>query len=352
MNKVVISELVVLAVLLIVAFCLVSTLSTGAPAQVAVSPEPQIVTPQASEDPVQSAQDKQPIIDPEGIPEPTWMMIPEDRALTAKEYFVFDVTSDAFMTQSGSAQDRVYPASVTKLFTCYVGLQYLDADQVIKVGDELDYVVGGSSVAELRRGDKLTVSQLVEAMLLPSGNDAAYVMAVNAAKAMLEASGETFVGSPTTKDYINLFMEEMNHQAAQVGMNDTHFANPDGIHKDNHYMSVSDLALLGKLVVHNDLIVEKAMISFDDQELIKRGDGSPDHAIWKNTNQIINPESKYYCPYCIGLKTGATPNAGSCLLSAFNYKGRMYIIGVFGCPDTDARFEDTLQLFNQMVAAL
>ena len=67
---------------------------------------------------------------------------------------------------------------------------------------------------------------------------------------------------------------------------------------------------------------------------------------WENTNALINPESEFYCPYAVGLKTGQTPRAGSCLLSAFQYQGRTLVIGVFGCPKIEDRFIDTLALFN------
>jgi len=70
---------------------------------------------------------------------------------------------------------------------------------------------------------------------------------------------------------------------------------------------------------------------------------------WKNTHALIHPDSEYYCPYAIGLKTGQTPSAGSCLLSAFRCEGRTLIIGVFGCPETQDRFADTLQLFNEAI---
>ena len=70
---------------------------------------------------------------------------------------------------------------------------------------------------------------------------------------------------------------------------------------------------------------------------------------WKNTNALIDPASPYYCPYALGLKTGQTPSAGSCLLSAFRFEDTELLIGVFGCPEEEDRFDDTLQLFNQIV---
>ena len=70
---------------------------------------------------------------------------------------------------------------------------------------------------------------------------------------------------------------------------------------------------------------------------------------WYNTNHLIHTDNKYYCPYAIGLKTGQTPTAGSCLLSGFECAGKTLVIGVFGCPEEDDRFADTIQLFNEWI---
>ena len=270
-------------------------------------------------------------------PEPSWMTLPADYTLTAQQYFVYDCQSGEFLTLSGDQAQRVYPASITKLFTAYVALQYLDSDAQITAGEELELVAWGSSVAELQQGDTLTVERLVEAMLLPSGNDAAYVLATAAGRVIGGEASESASAS------IARFMEEMNAQAARLGMTGTHFVNPDGIHDSEHYMTFADLALLGKLAMENSTIMKYANVSREEVELTQ---GSVQ---WKNTNELIDPTSEYYCPYAVGLKTGQTPSAGSCLLSAFEMGGRKLIIGVFGCPDVDDRFADTLLLFNQEI---
>lgn len=271
-------------------------------------------------------------------PEPTWMTFPADRALTAKQYFVYSPDSGTFLTMSGSAGDRVYPASVTKLFTAYVALQYLKPETVITVGDALDLVVPGSSVAELAEGDALTVELLVEAMLLPSGNDAAYVLAAEA--------GRVIAGDPgmSAGAASNRFVAEMNSQAQSLGLTGTNFANPDGIHKDSHYTTYADLAVIGELALRDPTIMKYAGVSHADVVLESGGTKT-----WKNTNVLIDPASEYYCPYALGLKTGQTPSAGSCLLSAFAYRGQTFLIGVFGCPEAEDRFPDTLQLFNEAI---
>jgi len=214
-------------------------------------------------------------------------------------------------------------------------------DREITVDTAMDYVYPGSSVAELKKGDVVTPRLLVEGMLLPSGNDAAYVLAI-AAKGSAEA-----------------FVEEMNAQAKVLGMTGSHFANPDGIHQEDHYMTFRDLALLGMLALEDPIIMEYAAVA---SETVTVPNGSASVSVgeaqtaagdtheWKNTNALIHKDSEYYCPCAIGLKTGQTPSAGSCLLSAFEYDGSTYIIGVFGCPEAEDRFADTLQLFNSTIS--
>ena len=285
--------------------------------------------------------EEEPVEIPETVPEetpqeqvPDWMTLPADRELTAQQYFVYDCETAEFVTISGDAGERVYPASITKLFTAYVAGQYLSADKTVEVGDALDLVGWGSSVAELQKGDKITVEKLIAAMMLPSGNDAANVLAAEAGRAL--ADDPEIAG-------VQEFVAEMNRQAQILGMDDTHFANPDGLHQDDHYSTLGDLAILGTLALEDPVLMQYAGTA---RETVQMESGAKQ---WKNTNALIDPESPYYCPYAIGLKTGQTPSAGSCLLSAFQYEERTLVIGVFGCPEEDDRFPDTLQLFNETI---
>lgn len=268
---------------------------------------------------------------------PTWNTYPADRQLLARQYFVYDCSADAFLVISEGADGRIYPASITKLFTAYVAMQYVDPETEITAGDALDLVAWGSSVAKIQKGDVLTASQLVEAMLLPSGNDAAYLLACEAGR-VIESNPD--LRAPIAVD---AFISQMNAQAKALGMTDTHFVNPDGIHDPGHYTTFADLVILGKLSLENPTIMEHAITPI--KEVTLHGQTIQ----WKNTNALINPATEYYCPYAIGLKTGQTPSAGSCLLSAFRKDGQVLLIGVFGCPEEQDRFDDTLQLFNQIV---
>lgn len=348
MKKIMIIEIAVLIVLLIVAIAVCAKVANNEPAQELPESNPNLE--QTNTEP---SEEETTVPEETAEPGPTWMTVPAGRQLLAQQYFVYDVNNDTFVTSSATPDERVWPASVTKLFTAYVAMQFVEPDRPITAGDALDQVAWGSSVAKLGKGDTLTAEQLVEAMLLPSGNDAAYVLAAEAGKIIADDFSMNGVAAVMT------FMEEMNRQAKEVGMTGSHFVNPDGIHSDDHYMSYADLCLLGKLSLQNETIMKYANVARDVVSLPSQLEASsvtvgnsslePGQVEWKNTNKLIHEDSEYYCPYAIGLKTGQTPTAGSCLLSAFEMDGKQWIIGVFGCPEEDDRFDDTIQLFNETI---
>ena len=344
MKKFLILEIIIFAIVLAVAIAVCSKLTQepSVPAIADTAPATTTAAPSTSETTIPETTTE---------PGPTWMTFPAGRALTCQQYFVYDCNENRFLVLSGDENDeRVYPASITKLATALIALEHLQPDTVVTADNVLDMVVWGSSVAGIQLGDSFTVEQLIEAMLLPSGNDAAYVLAAAAGREIAE---DTPLDAATA---VEIFMNAMNARAWELGMTSSSFVNPDGIHSDSHYMSFADLALLGKLCMNNPTIMKYANLPVgDNPNYTPPADGETESTAedaqrqWKNTNALIHPENKYYCPYAVGLKTGQTPSAGSCLLSAFDYEGKKLIIGVFGCPEQNDRFPDTLQLFNQAI---
>ena len=330
MKRMMYLELAVLAVLLIAAVIVCATLPEPVFAPGSLQNTPQASAPTGSEPSESSPTEPTVFV-------PTWNTYPADRKLLAQQYFVYDCKENTFLVSSGQESERVYPASITKLFTAYVAMQYLKPGDRITAGDALDLVAWGSSVAKIKKGDVLTVEQLIEAMMLPSGNDAAYLLACEAGRII---KNNPQLGASSA---VSVFMSQMNSQAASLGMTGTHFVNPDGIHDSRHYTTFGDLAILGKLAMADQTVMKYAVKA---KEQVTLHGQTID---WKNTNKLIDPTSSYYCPYAVGLKTGQTPDAGSCLLSAFRMDGKELLIGVFGCPKEEDRFDDTLQLFNQIV---
>ena len=261
----------------------------------------------------------------------------EPPAITATRYFAYDLREDVFLAQQGDGDAKLYPASITKLLSCYVILQHVKPETEVVVGDALALVQPDSSVADLKEGDKLTMEQLIAAMLLPSGNDAAQVAAVAAGRAIAEDESISYT------EAVEVFVAEMNRQAQALGMTNSHFANPDGFHHDDHYTTMNDLVKLCKTVLTNQTILKYTSRQEETVEL-------PDRTLeWENTNFLLDRESETYLPNTIGMKTGYTSKAGSCLVSAFFMEDRILLIGVFGCPAfTQDRYLDTVAIYNNI----
>jgi len=281
------------------------------------------------------------VTEPPQVTEPV-ETVPEQKAtdprqITATRYFAYDLREDTYLIQEGDGDAKLYPASITKLLTTYVILQHMKPEAKVTVGDAMSLVQPDSSVAKLEEGDVLTVEQLIEAMLLPSGNDAAQVAAVAAGRAIAEDSS-----LPCT-EAVQVFMEEMNRQAEALGLQNSHFVTPDGFHDDNHYTSMNDLVTLCKTVLTVPTIQKYAGMAKDTVTVSGR------ELEWENTNFLLDSQKELYRANAIGMKTGYTSKAGSCLVSAFFMEDRILLIGVFGCPAfTDDRYLDTLAIYNNI----
>lgn len=257
--------------------------------------------------------------------------------LAANQAIVFDCGTETELYRLGE-ESNLYPASITKLFTAYVALQYLDPSEGVTAGEELEFVGEDSTMACIFRGQRVSVEMLVEGMLLPSGNDAAYILAT--------AAGRRIVGdgSITARQAVSVFVDEMNAQAASLGMTGTHFVNPDGYPDDDHYSCLEDMVTIGRLAMENTTISRLTATSKDSVTYLSGQTNS-----WHNTNALIDPSSPFYEPTACGLKTGSSTASGNCLLSAFWIEDHCVIIGVFGCKESDERFADTLTLLHTFV---
>lgn len=276
------------------------------------------------------------------VEETTYLDIPpveqdpynEDHTVKATHAFVYDVAQDKYLYEKGDPHQRMAPASITKLLTAYVALQHLMPDTVLTVGSELSLINPNSSVAGLKQGYRLTVEMCVQGMMMPSGNDTAYVLAVAAGRKI----GGDDLGAQAALD---VFMDEVNRIAQLSGMTNTHFTSPDGTDTDDHYTTPHDLMILAKLASKNGVILKYTSV-FQDELTITSGQTLK----LKNSNLLLDPSSKFYEPRACGLKTGTTSKAGACLLSAFRKGNSFILVGTFGCPTNYARYEDTLHLYN------
>lgn len=252
-----------------------------------------------------------------------------------RHMFVYDVHRARMLYCSGEETEKLYPASITKLYAAVVALMYLDPEEVVTAGEELKRMQPGSSRAYISRGCQLTVDMLIEAMLIPSGNDASYVVAAAAGRAISEDPNLDAYGA------VEVFVEEMNRKSKELGLENSHFTNPDGYHDENHYMCPKDAALVAALALQQPVIAKYCQLQ---QDSVKFESG--EHIAWYNTNHLINPESPYYSPNAVGLKTGYTSEAGQCLLAAFRDETKEIIVGIFGAEEQYQRYADAVKLYE------
>ena len=260
--------------------------------------------------------------------------------MAGKCVFVYDCEEETMLYCNTDSRECIYPASITKLFSAWVALRYLQPEQTVQAGRELGLLQPGSSTAYIAYGSKLTVEMLVEGMLLPSGNDAAYILAAAAGREIL---GESQAGATQA---VEAFVEEMNRQAEAMGLTGTHFENPDGYHADSHYSCPRDLAVMGKLALEDPVIARYVRCRSDAVRF-----ASGETCTWVNSNRLLNPNSEYYCSSAIGLKTGHTKQAGYCLLAAFETDGGNILVGIFGAEESLTRYSDAVVLMEMATAS-
>lgn len=230
-----------------------------------------------------------------------------------------------------SAREKAYPASTTKIMTCLLALEMCeDLYEVVNVGS--DYDTKGSRMSFVNN-EELRVIDLIYGTMMVSGNDAAYVLAKHIA------------GSEAQ------FASLMNQKAAEIGMANTHFVKSNGLHKDDHYSTAYDMALLGRYAMQNPLFREVVGSEYFD---VPASEWDSDGYHLENSNRLIHMKEddkvNYKYQYATGIKTGDTDQAGRCLVASAEKDGVELILVLFGDPQGDAarnlRFENAAKFFD------
>lgn len=215
---------------------------------------------------------------------------------------------------SKAGEERMYPASMTKIMTIILAIDYLhDLDQTIPMTNEM--LVGlreeAATCAGFRLGDTPTVRDCLYGAALPSGADASNALAV-------AVSGS-----------LPAFIDLMNQKAKELGMTGTHFTNATGLHNEDHYSTCKDMATLMKYCMEHELFREIiAARTYKTGRLYTHYFGvSMRSSVWYYIN--IEGTGGYTIPGFEGGKTGYTHPAGRCMVSAATVNG-MHLIGVVG----------------------
>ncbi len=271
------------------------------------------------------------LLDSEGFSAGQGVEPPE--SVVARNVFVAEIKTHRAIFERDSTE-RIAPASTAKIATALTALDCLSLDEEVRVGGEINLIDESSSRAWLAEGDVLTFEQLLYALMLPSGNDAAYTIAVHAGRAIIGN------GDASDEVAIKVFMDRVNEKVRELGAANTHLVVPDGFDADGQYTTAVDLAILAEACL-NDPVLAEVVSTYESVEQWPDGEV----ATFYNTNQLIDPQSEYYMPAAVGIKTGSTSVAGACLVSAAHIDGETVVCVVMG-SDATSRFQDSIELYE------
>jgi serine-type D-Ala-D-Ala carboxypeptidase (penicillin-binding protein 5/6) len=229
----------------------------------------------------------------------------------AKSVLLADEETGQVLFDRAERQPRAM-ASTTKVMTGLLALEHLDQRGTVVIGTEPTRV--GEESMELRKGERLTVHQLLLGLLVKSANDAAVALA------------DAVDGSEA------VFVRRMNARAAELGLRDTHYVTPYGLDRPGHRTSARDLARLWEAAMRRADF--RALVSTRHAQV----PGPPRVRRFTNTNQLLGSYA-----WAVGGKTGFTGAAGRCLVASASRGGRRLVAVALGSPDA---FADVRALFE------
>ena len=256
----------------------------------------------------------------------------------AESYLLVSLDTGEVIFEKNAHTQRP-PASLTKMLTTYVAMKYtddLDATTVTQTTRHTDELYGmNSSTADIRNGETLTMRQLLYAMMLPSGNEAANMVADS-------------IGNGSKSNFCML----MNTEAKRIGCTDTNFSNPHGLFSDNHYTTAWDMYLIAKACYETPGFMD---IATTVHYYLPANTRHADKYLISSTIAMQNKGyPSLYREYIKGLKTGSTEEAGRNFVTVCEADGERYILVVMGAPYyhsdgskyTSAAFEATAQIMD------
>ncbi len=243
-----------------------------------------------------------------------------DVKTVSKAIYLLNLDTDITVYEKNSTQ-RMYPASTTKIMTYIVTVEHVQDLKGTKVTvdkDILDQLQGtGSSLSGLEYfvGKSLSIYDLLNCLMIKSGNDAALLLA-------------NYIGDGSVQSFVDM----MNQKARDLNCNNTHFMNPHGLHDENHYTTAEDLAI----------ITQYAMTLPEFNEITSTvstylsADTEKEYPLI-TTNYLIDEKrgGDYYYEYAKGIKTGTTDEAGYCLVSSASNGGYTYLCIALGAPSVN-----------------
>lgn len=241
----------------------------------------------------------------------------EERQLSCQSALLMDFDSGSILYEL-NPHERLALASVTKIMTMLLTMEEIEGGRLkytdIVTASAYAKSMGGSTIF-LDEGEEITVDDLLKGIAVSSGNDACVAIAEH-----ISGTCESFV-------------ERMNIRATELGMENTHFVNCNGLDAEGHYSTAYDIALMSRELMKHEDIFKYTTIWMDS---LRNGEFT-----LSNTNKLV----RFY-DGCTGLKTGSTSKAGFCISATAKREGLHLIAVIMNAPTSKERQADASSLLN------
>ena len=243
-----------------------------------------------------------------------------DLASNANSAIIMEPTTGKVIFEKNS-NERLEPASMTKIMTLLLTFEAIDngkisLDDMVTISKRAADM-GGSQMF-LEAGSNIRLEEIIKGVSIASANDGAIALA-------------EYIGGS-----VENFVDMMNKKAEDLGLSNTHFINPHGLHADNHYSSAYDMAIMASNLINHEKILNYTSIY---EDYFNKPDGSRTWLV--NTNKLVR-----FFKGVDGLKTGYTKEAGYCLTATAKKNNVRYITVVMGEPSSDIRSSETTNMLN------
>ena len=261
-----------------------------------------------------------------------------EKDLSSEAVLIMESTTGKIIYEK-NGYEKKYPASTTKILTAILAIEHCNLDETATASEfAINSIPSGYSTANIQIGETLSIKDLLYALMLQSANESAVILAEH-----VSGSQEAFA-------------DLMNKKAKEIGCENSHFVNPNGIHNNDHYTTAHDLALISNYAMKNSTF--RDIVKTTSFTLPATSAYPSATRTYINTNNLLiydnrNRSDNYYYEYATGIKTGYTTEAKNCLVSSATKNGMNFITVVLGSSITygntgtiSHRYVDTINAFN------
>ena len=283
---------------------------------------------------------------------PAQVFASQEPEVHAAAHILIEMESGRIISEY-QAHRRMFPAATTRILTAILAYEHIGMDEIIVIGSEVHALPQGSARNWHEVGEAITGANLLRGMLIGSGNDTANIVAIEVARRTTGNEGISFANAQA------VFTNLMTQRARELGALDSNFVNPHGYHHDNHFTTAYDMAQISRYALNIPTLAQiLAQPSFFGP--MWGGGEAPAGSVqlsrmWTSPNELLHENSEYFYPYAIGLRTGATNQAGESLAAAAVRDGVTLISVTFNSPlipgyeegeYIPSRWQDNINLFE------